>query len=417
MSKARNQSAGLNDPSCSIPTSSWNTTPGKNVVTVRAFRQDYLIDHDVLIKSQYFARLLEEHPNGSGVVYELTFDDKEKMVSSHVFEVAVAHMYGTQLEEICSSLTLDTLYGLLIVSGLLELSNLFDETVDAIVGHITFQNVAGIIRYCVNHDYGETTQRILSAATQFLRFHGTDVSVHTLLAVPADILLGVLAHDGFYATNEFERCKLIIRLYQSTKSRRLRERLAQLLNSNIYFCHMSEEHIIRLQQTAKDLIEVSTFDRHKKLKAIMKQAIQDARNSPDLSASIRDIPPLRFGASIILDHLVELGDHDYFLAGNRLTPCLLLSNDDSYPDELSLQMCIVRRSMRIAGCQYEYEDLRPVIKTRIALYTSDFTAERDADLPIWKSEDVGPSLSHNERVNISELSHRPIRASFAITLV
>lgn len=409
------------------------------ILTLRAFCQDYAIDREVLVKSRYLAKLIAQHEDENhvvapGTIFELTFDDAEKVVTSLAFEVAIAYLYGTCLEDI-RGIDLDVLYGLLIVAGLLELPELFDDTVALIKASISQVNVANIVRYCVNHNYGEVTQDILGAASQFLCDQGTDMPIDALLRVPSDVLVGALSNDAFYAETEFERTRLVLRLYETTKSGKLKQRLANLLNTRIYYCHMPREQVDRLRHTAKHVIHDVTFDRHdayrKQMQDLVSQAKkEDRRLNKDVSGASRrspsgehpalsSIPPLRLGASIILDHLVELGDRDYFLAGNRMTPCLMLTKDEAVPDELILQMCILRRSTQVPGCFYEYEDPRDKIAVKVSLHTQDFNAEREVELSIWEGcRGVSDSSnSSNERVNIAELKHRPIRAAFALFLL
>ncbi|CAN6655983.1 hypothetical protein TRVA0_028S01486 [Trichomonascus vanleenenianus] len=189
-------------------------------IAISAFDKTYRLHRIVLHRSPYFSSLL------SGVWKEsldkpvqISFED-DHHITQEAFELAIARLYGVEKK----GEEAKHLNGLIGVANFLGLQDLAEFCVTQLISNISTENVGRLVEFAMTYDYGGSSSSIIEGCKSFLCTEAIEMDMDLLDKVPASLMGEVLASDGFFVANEWQRCRFITKLYKHKVAKMSKER-------------------------------------------------------------------------------------------------------------------------------------------------------------------------------------------------
>lgn len=169
---------------------------------VVAFETRYPLHRLILDRAPFFASALTP-PWLEASAKEITLhpEDADANVTQKTFEAAVQRLYGYHEPDG----VVDEPFAMLATACWLQMQDLIDDSVDAILRSLNSSNLGHAINRVTGSCYGKAGAKILAFAQCILIREGIDSPVTVFDDLPVDVVRDVVGSDGFYVRNEFDR--------------------------------------------------------------------------------------------------------------------------------------------------------------------------------------------------------------------
>lgn len=178
-------------------------------ITVGAFGQKYALHRLILDRAPFFTTALSE-PWIESQAKEITLHPEEidSSITQNAFELALKRLYGCDVsqEEDAEAI------GLFATGCWLEMQDLVDSSIDAILRQMSPETLSPLIRLVTANYYGRSGERILASAKSMLCRDGWEMPLKYWDAIPGDIIREIVGGDGFFIDGEWDRWVLAKRL-------------------------------------------------------------------------------------------------------------------------------------------------------------------------------------------------------------
>lgn len=201
-------------------------------VTVHAFGQSYKLHRLLLDRVPYFSSAFSgSWAESTAREMSIPCEDLDPNVTKNAFELALKRIYGTQFpvqEE-------EEAIGLFATACWLDMPELVDSCVDAILRQMDPSNLHSLIKLVTNNYYGKAGDRILASAKAMLCKEGWEMPYEYWDEIPAEIIREIVGGDPFFILGEWERWYLALKLL----NRRLKAKAVEagLVSSNGRYLH------------------------------------------------------------------------------------------------------------------------------------------------------------------------------------
>ncbi|KAI9726741.1 MAG: hypothetical protein M1828_000597 [Chrysothrix sp. TS-e1954] len=178
-------------------------------INIKVFGETYHAHRIVLDRAPFFASALTEPwCEASQRDVELHPEDADANITKTTFELALKRLYGCQdpFEEHSEAV------GLFATGCWLEMHDLIDSSVDALVRRLCPRNLADTIHLLTANYYGKAGEKILAAAKSMLCRDGWEMPLKYWDDIPGDTVREVVGGDGFFVAGEWDRWTLAKRL-------------------------------------------------------------------------------------------------------------------------------------------------------------------------------------------------------------
>lgn len=142
-------------------------------------------------------------------------EDIDSSITQAAFELAIKKLYGVDISKECDAEAI----GLFATGCWLEMQDLIDSSIEAILRQMTPDLLAPLIRLVTSNYYGRSGDRILESAKAMLSRNGWEMPLRYWDGMPGDVIRELVASDGFYVDSEWDRWVLTKRILD----RRLRQ--------------------------------------------------------------------------------------------------------------------------------------------------------------------------------------------------
>lgn len=171
-------------------------------IQVTAFGQTYKLHRLILDQAKFFASALQE-PWLEASAKEITLYPAEidHNITKSSFELALKRLYGCKesSEENAEAV------GLFATGCWLEMPDLVQESILAIIRSLSVDNVASIIQLVTANYYGLHGERILASARSLINRDGWNMPLKYWESVPSDVVCDIVGGDAFFVPREFDR--------------------------------------------------------------------------------------------------------------------------------------------------------------------------------------------------------------------
>ena len=178
-------------------------------ITVIAFGHRYPLHRLLLDRAPFFASALSE-PWFESTSKEVVLhpEDVDTNITQAAFELALKRLYGcdSRAEEEKEAI------GLFATGCWLEMADLIDSSVTAILRQMTPGRLASLIRLVTSNYYGKPGDRILESAKAMLCREGWEMPLKYWDGISGDIAREIIGGDGFYVYGEWDRWVLAKRI-------------------------------------------------------------------------------------------------------------------------------------------------------------------------------------------------------------
>ncbi|KAL8947395.1 MAG: hypothetical protein Q9222_006317, partial [Ikaeria aurantiellina] len=178
-------------------------------ITVIAFGNQYALHRLLLDRSPFFASALSE-PWFESTAKEIVLhpEDIDSNITQAAFELALKRLYGcdSRAEEEKEAV------GLFATGCWLEMADLLDSSVTAILRQMTPGRLASLMRLVTSNYYGKPGERILESAKAMLCREGWEMPLKYWDGISGEIAREIIGGDGFYVAGEWDRWVLAKRL-------------------------------------------------------------------------------------------------------------------------------------------------------------------------------------------------------------
>ena len=178
-------------------------------ITIYAFGTKYALHRLLLDRSPFFSSALSEPWfESSSNEINLHPDDVDSNITQAAFELALKRLYGCSVavEEDGEAI------GLFATGCWLEMADLIDSSVNAILRQMSPERLASLIRLVTNSYYGKPGDRILESAKAMLCREGWQMPVKYWDGISGEIAREIIGGDGFFVPGEWERWVLARRI-------------------------------------------------------------------------------------------------------------------------------------------------------------------------------------------------------------
>ncbi|KAK9475984.1 hypothetical protein V1514DRAFT_345121 [Lipomyces japonicus] len=179
-------------------------------VKIQVFEKEFSLHRIILNRSSYFASLFSGPWKESGSdVIKISFKG-DANVTLQAFELAIQFLYGK------FDLAVARLYAqsLLATASFLDVPDLVELSTELVIISISMANVASVLLYAMDNDYGLASDRIIKSCKNVLGCAGCEAGVSAWNLVPTQIAAEVISSDIFFVPNEWERCMFTIMLIE-----------------------------------------------------------------------------------------------------------------------------------------------------------------------------------------------------------
>ncbi|KAK4944144.1 hypothetical protein LTR66_014539, partial [Elasticomyces elasticus] len=189
-------------------------------ITVHAFGRAYKLHRLILDRAPFFTSALSE-PWFESTAKEITLHPEEidSSITRSAFELALKRLYGCGLggEEDVEAI------GLFATGCWLEMQDLVDSSIEAMLRLMTPENLSPLIKLVTNNYYGRAGDKLLASAKAMLCRDGWRMPLRHWDHIPGDIVREIVGGDGFFIDGEWERWILAKRILD----RRLKARAVE----------------------------------------------------------------------------------------------------------------------------------------------------------------------------------------------
>ena len=163
----------------------------------------------ILDRAPFFSSALSE-PWFESTSKEITLqpDDVDSHITQTAFELALKKLYGCDIstEEDGEAI------GLFATGCWLEMADLIDTSVNAILRQMKPSRVGTFMRLVTSNYYGKPGDRILASAKAMLCREGWEMSIRNWDNISGEIAREIIGGDGFFVPDEWERFVLAKRV-------------------------------------------------------------------------------------------------------------------------------------------------------------------------------------------------------------
>ncbi|KAL8867504.1 MAG: hypothetical protein Q9174_005623, partial [Haloplaca sp. 1 TL-2023] len=178
-------------------------------ITVVAFGHSYALHRLLLDRAPFFSSALSE-PWFESTSKEIVLhpEDIDSNITQTAFELALKRLYGceSRAEEEREAI------GLFATGCWLEMSDLVDSSVTAILRQMTPGGLASLIRLVTHNYYGKPGDRILDSAKAMLCREGWEMPLRYWDGISGEIAREIIGGDGFFVYGEWDRWVLAKRI-------------------------------------------------------------------------------------------------------------------------------------------------------------------------------------------------------------
>ena len=178
-------------------------------ITVVAFGHSYALHRLLLDRAPFFSSALSE-PWFESTAKEIVLhpEDIDSNITQAAFELALKRLYGceSRAEEEREAI------GLFATGCWLEMSDLVDSSVTAILRQMTPGRLASLIRLVTHNYYGKPGDRILDSAKAMLCREGWEMPLTYWDGISGEIAREIIGGDGFFVYGEWDRWVLAKRI-------------------------------------------------------------------------------------------------------------------------------------------------------------------------------------------------------------
>ncbi|KAL8736797.1 MAG: hypothetical protein Q9166_000163 [cf. Caloplaca sp. 2 TL-2023] len=178
-------------------------------ITVIAFGNRYALHRLLLDRAPFFSSALSA-PWFESTAKEITLhpEDIDTNITPTAFELALKRLYGceSRAEEDKEAV------GLFATGCWLEMADLLDSSVTAILRQMTPSRLSSLIRLVTSNYYGKSGERILDSAKAMLCREGWEMPLKYWDGISGDIAREIIGGDGFYVNGEWDRWVLAKRI-------------------------------------------------------------------------------------------------------------------------------------------------------------------------------------------------------------
>jgi hypothetical protein len=190
-------------------------------ITVIAFGHNYNLHRLILDRAPFFSTALSEPWRESTSKEINVYPGKvDANITRAAFELAIKRLYGYDISKECDAEAV----GLFATGCWLEMQDLVDTAIEAILRQMAPETLASLIRLVTSNYYGRSGERILESAKAMLSRSGWEMHLRYWDGIPGDIIREAVGSDGFFVFSEWDRFVLAKRLLD----RRLRQTAVDL---------------------------------------------------------------------------------------------------------------------------------------------------------------------------------------------
>ena len=186
-------------------------TEGKHSdITIHAFGTRYALHRLLLDRAPYFSSMLSgpwSESSKKDVVLDV--EDLDSNITQAAFELALRRIYGCNAIDEESSEAI----GLFATGCWLEMNDLIESSVNAILGQLAPKTLGSFIRLVTSNYYGSSGDRILASAKAMLCKEGWEMPLRYWDNVSGEVVREVVGNDGFFVHGEWERWVLAKRVF------------------------------------------------------------------------------------------------------------------------------------------------------------------------------------------------------------
>lgn len=178
-------------------------------ITVHAFGCPYRLHRIILDRSPFFSTALSGHWLESNSK-EMTIRPEEidSNVTQICFELALKRLYGAGNGEEEDAEAI----GLFATGCWLEMPDLIDSSIDAMLRQMNTDNLSALIKLVTNNYYGRAGDKLLASAKSMLCRDGWKMPLSYWDGIPGDIVREIVGGDGFFVDGEWGRWVLAKRI-------------------------------------------------------------------------------------------------------------------------------------------------------------------------------------------------------------
>ncbi|KAF4553136.1 Hypothetical protein D9617_8g051500 [Elsinoe fawcettii] len=184
-------------------------------ITVNAFGCAYRLHRLMLARAPFFSTALSgQWIESTSNNITLHPEDIDSNITQVCFELALKRLYGASVTQEEA----EEAIGLFATGCWLEMHDLIDSSIEAMLRHMTPGNLNPLIKLVTSNYYGRAGDKILASAKAMLCRDGWKMPLKNWDGIPADIIREIVGGDGFYVNGEWDRWVLAKRIF----NRRLR---------------------------------------------------------------------------------------------------------------------------------------------------------------------------------------------------
>ena len=189
-------------------------------IIIIAFGQRYKL-HKLLLDRVPFFSSAFSGPWAESSAKEMVLHPKEidQNITQTAFELAIKRIYGTQFPE----LEEQEAVSLFATACWLDMPELVESCVEAILNQMETTNLHELIRLVTNNYYGKPGDRILSSAKALLCREGWEMPYSAWDKIPSEIIREIVGGDPFFIPTEWERWFLATKIL----NRKLRTKVVE----------------------------------------------------------------------------------------------------------------------------------------------------------------------------------------------
>ncbi|KAF2453755.1 hypothetical protein BDY21DRAFT_354974 [Lineolata rhizophorae] len=178
-------------------------------ILVAAFGHKYALHRLILDRAPFFATALSE-PWLESTSKEITLHPEEidQNITQTAFELALKRLYGCDIGDEEEGQAI----GLFATACWLEMQDLIDSSIDAILRQMRPPKLSRLIRLVTANYYSRPGERILASAKAMLCRDGWEMPLRYWDGIPGDIVREMIGGDGFFIDGEWDRWVLAKRL-------------------------------------------------------------------------------------------------------------------------------------------------------------------------------------------------------------
>lgn len=178
-------------------------------ITVHAFDYPYRLHRLILDRAPFFASALSgAWLESNAKEISLHPEDIDGNITQVSFELALKRLYGAgnPNEEAAEAI------GLFATGCWLEMPDLIDSSIAAILRQMSVENVAPLIKLVTGNYYGRAGDKILESAKAMLCRDGWKMRLSFWDGIPGDIVREIVGGDGLFIDGEWDRWVLAKRI-------------------------------------------------------------------------------------------------------------------------------------------------------------------------------------------------------------